>query len=218
MRRGLPLLLNELLWVLAITTRNQCYSTRGLDALAATSISSTVQNVFNTVYMALGSSIAIIVGNKLGAGSIEDAKDTSRKMTLLAVGIATVVGTALAIASPYVSYLYEVNDSVHELTAYMLLVSAAYMPAYAFINSAYFTVRSGGRVYLTMLLDSFFMWAVIIPISAGVAYLTGLNIRVLFLLGQGAELLKIPVSALVLKKTNWARRFIQTNIENGASW
>ena len=206
--RGLPLLINEILWVLSITTRSQCYSTRGLDALAATSISSTVQNVFNTFYLALGSAIAILVGNRLGAGKTEEAKDVSRKMITLSVALAFLIGGALALLSPYFSYLYEVGEEVHQLTAYILLVSAMYMPAYAFFHSAYFTVRSGGRVLLTMLLDSGFMWAVVIPITAGITYLSGLDIRPLFLLGQGAELLKIPVCATVLKKTDWARRFI----------
>ena len=206
--RGLPLLGNELLWVLSITTRNQCFSTRGLDALAAVSISSTFQNVFNTLYMALGSAIAIIVGNKLGAGRIEEAKDTSRKMTVLSVAISFCIGFVVIALSPYVPHLYEVGDGVHTLTSFMLVISAIYMPAFAFLNSAYFTVRSGGRVYMTMLLDSIFMWSVVIPICAICAYLTGMDIRLLFVVGQGAELLKIPVSAFVLKKVNWAKRFI----------
>ena len=51
--RGLPLMANELFWSLAITLRNQCYSTRGLDVVAAQNIGTTFFNVFNVVYMAI---------------------------------------------------------------------------------------------------------------------------------------------------------------------
>ena len=61
-------MLNELLWSLGLSTIMQSYSLRGLSAIAALNINSTVFNLFNTVYMALGNSISIIVGQQLGAG------------------------------------------------------------------------------------------------------------------------------------------------------
>ena len=43
--KGLPLMANEVFWSLSITMRNQCYSVRGLDAVAALNIATTLQNV-----------------------------------------------------------------------------------------------------------------------------------------------------------------------------
>ena len=60
--KGLPLMLNEFLWALAMILRNQCYSTRGLDVVAAQNISATLFNVFNVIYMALCNAAAIIIG------------------------------------------------------------------------------------------------------------------------------------------------------------
>ena len=66
--KGTPILLNELFWSLSITVSNQCYSTRGLDVVAAMNISFTLQNLLSVSYFALSSSIAIIVGNPLPQG------------------------------------------------------------------------------------------------------------------------------------------------------
>ncbi len=66
--KGLPLILNEALWAFGIAILNQCYSTRGLAAVAGTNISSTITNLFNVVFIAMGSALAIIVGQLLGAG------------------------------------------------------------------------------------------------------------------------------------------------------
>ena len=58
--KGAPLLANEALWSIGVAMLNQCYSTRGLDVVAATNISSTVSNLFNVVFLALGNALAII--------------------------------------------------------------------------------------------------------------------------------------------------------------
>ena len=40
-------------------------------------ISNTINNVFNVVFIALGDSVAIVIGQLLGAGKMEEAKDTN---------------------------------------------------------------------------------------------------------------------------------------------
>ena len=58
----------------------QCYSVRGLNVVAGLNISNTVNNVFNIVFIALGDSVAIVVGQLLGAGKMKEARDTDNKM------------------------------------------------------------------------------------------------------------------------------------------
>ena len=78
--KGMPLLINETLWSAGMAVLMQSYSTRGLEVVAGFNISNTVANLFNVVFIALGSAIAIIVGQLLGAGKMEEAVDTDRKM------------------------------------------------------------------------------------------------------------------------------------------
>ena len=66
--KGMPLMVNELMWSLGTTLIVQCYSTRGLDAVAAYNISSTVNNFFSMAVLAMGTAISIMVGQELGAG------------------------------------------------------------------------------------------------------------------------------------------------------
>ncbi|MBR5283889.1 MAG: MATE family efflux transporter, partial [Clostridia bacterium] len=79
-RKGWPLLLNEVLWSIGITSINQCYSTRGLAAVAAVNIAATLGNLFKIVMMASGNAIAILVGQRLGAGRMEEARDIDNKL------------------------------------------------------------------------------------------------------------------------------------------
>ena len=65
---GLPLAVNEGLWSSGMALLNRCYSMRGLEVVAATNISSTIFNLFSVIFIALGNSVGIIVGQILGSG------------------------------------------------------------------------------------------------------------------------------------------------------
>ena len=82
---GTPLILNEILWSLGTTMINQSYSTKGLIVVAATNITSTVWNLFCVIMTAMGSAVSIIVGQLLGAGKIDEAKDTDTKLIFFTV-------------------------------------------------------------------------------------------------------------------------------------
>ena len=83
--KGLPLMLNEVLWAAGMTTVTQCYSVRGLDVVAGLNIATTITNLFNIVYIQLGACISIVVGQYLGAGQLEEAKDADNKMIVFSV-------------------------------------------------------------------------------------------------------------------------------------
>ncbi len=205
---GLPLMFNELFWALSITMRNQCYSTRGLDVVAAQNINSTIVNLFNVVYLALGSSIGIVVGNLLGAGKLEEARDTDRRMIFFSVSCAAGMGVLLgAIAFPY-AMLYEASETIRLLSVFMIVVSAVTMPLCAYAHASYFTLRTGGRVLVTFFLDSVYMWIVVIPVTAFLAYFTNIGIHWLFIAGQTAEALKCILAWAILRRGNWANQLV----------
>ena len=202
--KGVPLMLNEFFWAMAMTLRNQCYSTRGLDVVAAQNISSTVFNVFSVVYMALGSSVAIIVGKILGSGDIERAKDTDRKMIALSIFSGLAMTAFMVVASLFFPKIYNTTDTAKALASYMMIVSGITMPFNAFANASYFTLRSGGKVLITMLFDSVYMWVIVMPVSIAFAYFTSVNIFVLFAICQGVDTLKTIFGAALLKRGTWA--------------
>lgn len=84
---GTPLLLNEVLWSAGMTVLNQCYSLRGLEAVSAVNISSTVSNLFFCAFFSMGSAVSIIIGQLLGAGELEKAIDEDRKLIAFSVFI-----------------------------------------------------------------------------------------------------------------------------------
>ena len=201
--KGTPLLLNEALWSLGMTTMMQCYSTRGISAVAALNIASTVSNLFNIVFMSIGSSIGIIVGNLLGANKLAEARDTDRKIIALSVGTCLFFGAALAAAAPFIPRLYNTGDEVKRLATGFLWVSACMMPFNAFVHACYFTLRSGGQTKITMLFDSCYVWALSIPAAFVLSRFTALPILPLYIICRSLELIKCVIGFFLVKSGRW---------------
>ncbi len=206
--KTLPLMVNEFLWSSGMTVLNQCYSTRGLVAVAAVNIAVTIANVFNIVYMSMGSAVAIIVGNQLGSGKIEEAKDTDRKIIAFSCVLCAGVGAVMAALSPLFTSVYNVTDDVKNLAAVMIVVYAVMMPFSSFAHNCYFTLRSGGQTFITFLFDSAFVWAVSVPTGILLSRLTDLPIIPLFIICMSMELGKCIIGFFMLKSGKWAKKLV----------
>ena len=208
--KGLPLLFNEVFWSLGMTFMAQCYSTRGLSAVAAYQICQTVWQLFTIVAFALGTSVGIIVGQKLGAGELEKAKDTAYKLIAFAATVAAVCGLLMALASPVFPKLYNTTEAVRALASRMLIIMAIGLPFVAFSHSCYFTLRCGGKTLVTVLFDSVFMWVVAIPLSWALSRFTALPMLPLFFLCQLPEGIKCVLGFFVVRGGSWVQNLTES--------
>ena len=206
--RGLPIILNECLWSVAMTMRNQAYSLRGLDVVAAINISTVIINLASVVYLSCGAAIAIIVGAELGSGNIEKARDSAWKMLAFSVFCAIVMGAVMLVAAPFFPLIYETSDTVRSLAAYMTVVSGLLLPFYAISHASYFAIRSGGNVLVTFLMDCGFMWTIVVPLSLAIGHFTNLDIHIFFLICQATEILKLLAGLFILCRGRWAKQLV----------
>lgn len=207
-KKGSPLMFNELLWSMGMSTLTACYSMRGLATVNALNISSTVSNLFNVVFMAIGSSIAIIVGNLLGAGKFEEARDTDRKIITMSVLGCFIFGSLLAVSAKYIPNLYETTDEVKSLATSFLLICAVSMPFNAFTHGCYFTLRSGGQTKITMAFDSCFVWVICIPLAYCLANFTSIPIIPMFIICTATELIKCVIGYFFVKSDRWVKNIV----------
>lgn len=201
--------MNELLWSAGMTTLNQCYSVRGLEVVSAINISSTVSNLFFCAFFATGTTVAIIVGQLLGAGELERAVDEDRKIIAFAVALSGTVGIIMAIVAPLIPNLYNTEPEVRALATSFLLIVAAFMPFSAFTNASYFTLRSGGKTVITFLFDCVFLWTINIPLAMILVYLTDLPILPLYACIQSVELIKVVLGYILLKRRSWVNNLVE---------
>lgn len=205
---GAPLLLNETLWGGGIAMLTQCYSVRGLNVVAALNIANTINNVFSVVFAALGESVAIVVGQILGSGDMKKARDTDNKMIAFAVMCCTGVAAVMLFVAPFFPMLYNTNGQARELAKLFIIVMAVAMPQNAFLNAAYFTLRSGGKTVITFIFDCGFVWCVSVPIAYLLSRFTGLPVLAIFALVQAGDLLKCIIGFIFVKKGLWIQNIV----------
>ena len=202
-RKAMPLLLNETLWSGGQAVLIQIYSSRGLDVVAATNISSTIHNVFNVAFIAMGSAIGIILGQELGAGHEDTVKHDANRMAVFAVVLCAVVGLGLFAVSSWFPMMYNTTEGIRHTAAGLIRVCALCMPLHAYENAAYFTIRSGGNTMVTFLFDSCYSWAVFIPAAYMLTHITSLDIVTVFLYVQMCGILKSLIGFVLVQKGIW---------------
>ena len=208
--KGTPLLLNETLWASAMAMLAQCYSVRGLNVVAGMNISNTINNVFNIVFIALGDSVAIVVGQLLGAGKMKEARDTDNKMIMFSVLCCTGVAVVMLVLAPVFPMLYNTNEQARELAKYFIMITAIFMPQNAFLHAAYFTLRSGGKTIITFLFDSVFIWVVSVPVAFILSRYTGLPVVVIYIFVQAADMIKCIIGFVLVKKGVWLQNIVSS--------
>ena len=202
---SLPLLLNETLWAAGTTAVNSCYAQRGLSVVAALNIQSTIYNIFNIMFIAMGDSIAIIVGQQLGAGEIEEAKDSSRKIIVMSVFFAALGGLMMFPISFIFPEAYNTSDQVKDIAGTLIRVTSCFVPIHGFLHAMYFSIRSGGKTFITFLFDSCYMWVIVFPFAYLLSRFTDIDIMYLFIACQSIDLIKVLIGVLIYRSGVWAK-------------
>ena len=201
--KGLPLMMNEVLWAAGMTAVIQCYSIRGLEVVAGLNIATTITNLFNIIYIQLGGCISIIVGQYLGAGKLKEAKDADNKMIVFSVFCCALVAGVMLIFGGLFPQIYNTSEEIKALATSFIAVSAIIMPFCSFSHASYFTLRSGGKTMVTFLFDSVFTWVVVVPTSFLLARYTGLGIVSVYFLVQATEVIKVVIGYFMVKSDVW---------------
>jgi Na+-driven multidrug efflux pump len=208
--KGLPLLFNEFLWAAGMSIIAQCYSVRGLDVVAARNISSTMTNLFGAIYIQLGACIGIIVGAKLGANKLKEARTTDNKLLFFSVAVTVIVAAAVIPFAEIFPKLYNTEDSIRDLASYMIIIQALAMPLWSYTNACYFTLRSGGKTGVTFLFDFGYTFLLMIPLAFMLSYFTDMNIRLLWAIVTFSEIIKVIIGYFMVKSNVWINNIVNT--------
>ncbi len=208
LRKSIPLLLNEMLWSLGQTMLAQSYSYRGLDAVAALNITNTVANLFNTVLFTMGNVVGILLGNLLGAEEYDRARETCPKLMALSSGACAVMGALLFACAPLAPKLYNTTPEIMALSTGLMRVGAMFLPLHALINCQYWALRSGGKTKITMLFDSGYTWAVLVPAVWLLIHRTSLPLLPVYAIMGAVEASKSLIGGVLVHKGIWVQNII----------
>ena len=209
--KAMPLMANEILWSSGMTTLIQIMSRMGVEVVSAENISNTISNLFFCSYFAAGSAISIIIGQLLGAGELEKAVDEDRKILAFSVTLSTFLAIIMILIAPLLPEIYNTTAVVKSLASSFIIINAVMMPFNSFIHRCYFTMRSGGKVLITFIYDSAYLWIISIPITAALVKYSSLAIVSIYAISYYLDLIKAVFGYVLVKKKTWVNNLVREN-------
>ena len=206
--KGFPLIINEFCWAAGMTVLTQSYSIRGLEVVAAINIASTISNLFNIVFIQLGGCIGIIVGQYLGSGDLEAAKDADNKMIFFSVFCCTITAALLLAVGHLFPAIYNTSDHIKDLATSFIRIQALLMPFCSLSHACYFTLRSGGKTIITFVFDSVFTWVIMVPCAFLLSKYSAFGIVIVYLLTNCTEFIKNAMGVIMVKSNSWLNKLV----------
>ena len=200
---GTPLLLNETLWAAGQAMLLQCYSLRGIATVSAMNISGITFNTFSVLYFSMGTTIAILIGHRLGEGNLETAASDAKKMIAFSTLLGVFSGILIASCSLFFPNLYNTTEEVRALASSFIITVAVSAPIQAILNASYFTLRSGGKTLLTFLFDSGYVWCFTIPLSYCMIRFTTLPVEWVYFMCYNSDIIRCIIGIILVKRGIW---------------
>lgn len=208
-RLFIPILCNELFWVLSGTVYLYVYDKipDSEVALAAVNIAKCVDNIVSVAMIGLGSAVGILIGNQIGAGDYETAKDYARKSILFSLVLGFVM-CALTAAAAFVAPLFftKVSHKARTTATYLLLLYALS----AIIRTLVFDyvigiLRAGGDTTFCMVGETLAVWLVSVPLVLLGGLVLKWNIYALYALGCVCEIIKLIIFHIRVVRGKWIK-------------
>lgn len=209
LKKSIPIYFNEFLWAGGIAALTQCYSLRGLSVVAGMNISNALCNLLNVVFVAMGNAVGILSGQLLGAGKYKEAKANSMSLMWFTGGLCVLLTIVLISISGVFPLLYDTSDEVRKLGGSFIVITALFFPVQGCLNALYFTLRSGGKTFVTFLFDSVYSWVVTVPIAWLLCNLTSLPILTIYAIVQSADIIKLLVGYVLIQKGIWITNLVE---------
>ena len=206
-----PVLANELVWGCGITMVSVIMGHLGNDAVAANSIASIVKNIISCVCLGIGAGSSIIIGNELGKGNLEQAKEYGGKLCRTALAAGVLSGLFLLLSSPFIlRFSGNLTKQAQEYLQVMLYICSYYLIGKAMNATVVGGIFcAGGDTGFGFLCDTVTMWVIIVPMGLIAAFVLDLPVLWVYFLLNLDEFVKLPVVYCHYKKYKWVKNLTE---------
>ena len=204
LKTTLPAVANELFWSIGITTYNAIYAHIGTDSIAAININATMEELGFVVFMGLGNACAVMVGNRIGAGKSDEAYETVRRVIIISVSAAWVVGVIVLLLRDVVTNLYDLSPSGVNNVRMLMLMMAGTLWIRMFNFSTFIgALRAGGDTRFALIMEICSIWLIGVPAAYLGAFVLHFPVYFVYLIVMLEEVAKAFVSGWRFRSRRW---------------
>lgn len=201
---ALPALVNDLVWTLAFSTYSIILGHLSNDMVAASSVATTIRDLFTTLCFGIGAGGTVIIGKELGAGNLETAKSDASVILRLTFAVTAGFGLLIVLLRRPVMTLFALTPTAYSYLNTMLIISGYYVVGQA-VNTLLIAgvFRAGGNTRFGMICDMITMWCVSVPLGFLAAFVFKWPPMVVYFLLCMDEFWKWPAVFRYYKSGKW---------------
>lgn len=204
---SLPVIGNEVMWGLGSSAVSVVIGRMGTSFVAANSIYSVLNQFVSVAIFGVGNAALTIVGNTIGSGEQQLARQ--RSVTFLGLGVLVGAGctlVTLALGPVLLGFYGNLSLETIQIAQGIIRVGAGIVFFQAFATICMMGVlRAGGDARFVLLCEMAFLWGIAVPLG----FVTGLVLHwpaaVVFLFLRCDEVLKAIVSFFRVTSFKWLR-------------
>ena len=206
LKNGLPVAFNEVLWSVGISIQSMVMGRLGASVVSASQIASIVQQFSSVLIFGVANAAAIIIGNDIGAGKMERARERVTWFRIIGVILGIFASCLiLGLSGPVVSF-YNVPEETKQLATEMLRVLAVIVLFVAQTGIGVVgLLRGGGDPRFALFVDLAGLWLVATPAALLSAFVFGAPVLVVYACTKLDEPVKLLMLAWRMRNHHWMR-------------
>ena len=205
-RVGMPLILANGIWGVAMSVQTAILGRLGNDTIAANSIATTIFQVVTVVAYASGNSSSVIIGKTVGEGDIPRVKAYTKTLQIIYLFIGVATSAVLLLCKDFIVGLYDVTPQARELSIQFIHVLAVTVIGTSY-QCACLTgiVTGGGDTKFVLINDLIHQWLIVIPAAFLSAFVLNWPLWVTFACLKADQILKCFVAIVKVNRYRWIR-------------
>ena len=206
LKNGLPVAFNEVFWSIGVSIQSMILGRLGADAVSASQMSSIVQQFATVFIFGVANAAAIIIGNDIGAGRMEEAKSRIRAFRWITVWVGLfAAGVILVLSRPVVGF-YNVPEETKELALQMLRMLSVIV---LFVSQTGIGVvgllRGGGDPRFGVFVDLCGLWLFAVPAALLAAFVFHAPVLAVYLCSKLDEPVKLVMLTWRMRNDRWIK-------------
>ena len=199
-----PVLCNELLWAIGASMISVIVGRMGTEVVAANSINGVAHQFVTVFIFGMSNATAVIIGNTIGEGKKEKAKEYAYSIGIFSVVMGCISGLMILLIKPFVVNFYNVSYSTKLIAMEIMTVTSGIIVFQSLASNFMMGVlRGGGDAKFVLINDLIFMWLVAIPGGFFVAFVLEIPVALVFLVIKCDEILKSLTSVYRVISGKW---------------
>ena len=213
LKKGLPLITNELIYSLAYMVIVQSYSYAHEEYLACYTVAYNIGMLNFGAQQACPAIVGFLVGGELGRKDYEKAKYNSSQVIRISAIYFIAQGLILLGLSPFIPKFYSLEGDLYHMAVILIIIRAISGGLSFTVSPIYNILKIGGDTKGVLITDGLYAAGVQMVVSIILSRVISVPFYVLYGAVEGLNIVKAYVNLIVYRKYNWLKKLEVNNNE-----